>query len=704
MPVFTGGNLGETITTTYLDASVTADPLYTRPGTGSDTIYGNGGDDYIDAGGGDDFIYTGAGDDTAYGGTGNDVFDDYTLTSFGGNDTFCGGAGNDVIWGWTGFDKLYGEDGDDTLYGEADDDILDGGAGNDTLDGGLGADTLRGGDGDDILYRGDDDTFYGKAYNDILDGGPGNDTLNGGSGTDTLLGGDGDDILYGGDGNNADECFDDCIYRPSGDFLYGGNGDDTFFGDWGNDTLIGGAGIDSFYWGDYDVYAGELYFMDFGADRYEGGLGDDYYFFVSSNDTIIELAGGGTDTVFAAENWTLSTNVENLTLDGSLGATTGTGNAGANVITAWGDNATLLGMGGNDTLIGSYGDDTLDGGAGTDSMDGGDGSDTVLYTANTTSVKVDLTAGLASFPGFNWPSEKLTSIENAITGSGNDILIGNTAANAFSGGAGNDAFDGAGGTDSFDGGAGSDTVLYTTATTSVKVDLTANLVSFPGKTWPAETLVSIENATTGSGADTLLGNADANTFRGGAGIDILQGGAGADILIGGTGNDLFRFTGASDTSPAARDILRAGDGGKAFDRPGATLGDRIDLAAFDANTTKAGVQDFVFGTATGVGRLWAINSGTTTLICGNTDADAVIEFQFAIEDGAVLASAYTAADFLVLPRLPPRRSGAAAHLPFAVRCLQTRKRASGTSAVPPASSAPATSDETAGRVALRQHD
>lgn len=47
----------------------------------------------------------------------------------------------------------------------------------------------------------------------------------------------------------------------------------------------------------------------------------------------------------------------------------------------------------------------------------------------------------------------------------------------------------------------------------------------------------IENATAGSGNDSLTGNQVANTLSGGAGTDSLDGGAGADTLVGGSGDD-----------------------------------------------------------------------------------------------------------------------------------------------------------------------
>ena len=84
-----------------------------------------------------------------------------------------------------------------------------------------------------------------------------------------------------------------------------------------------------------------------------------------------------------------------------------------------------------------------------------------------------------------------------------------------------------------------------------------------------------------------------------------------------------------------------------FAKAGAQLGDLIDLSAIDADTTADGNQAFAFGTATGKGRLWAVNSGDTTLIRGNTDGDAAAEIEIAILDGAVKANAYAALDFIL---------------------------------------------------------
>jgi serralysin len=74
----------------------------------------------------------------------------------------------------------------------------------------------------------------------------------------------------------------------------------------------------------------------------------------------------------------------------------------------------------------------------------------------------------------------------------------------------------------------------------------------------------IENATGGSGADTLIGNQVANTLNGGGGADILSGGGGSDVLNGGLGNDVMRGELGNDTyyvtqtGDAVEELLNAG--------------------------------------------------------------------------------------------------------------------------------------------------
>jgi trimeric autotransporter adhesin len=129
-----------------------------------------------------------------------------------------------------------------------------------------------------------------------------------------------DAVLFGGTGN---------------DVLTGGARNDALFGADGNDTLNGGAG----------------------SNYLDGGAGDDTYLVSVVTNTLIEAAGGGTDTVQASINWTLDSNFENLTLTGSVNINA-TGNAQDNVLTGNAGNNLLNGLAGNDNMRGGAGDDT----------------------------------------------------------------------------------------------------------------------------------------------------------------------------------------------------------------------------------------------------------------------------------------------------------------------------------------------------------
>src|SRR3546814_12994062 len=73
----------------------------------------------------------------------------------------------------------------------------------------------------------------------------------------------------------------------------------------------------------------------------------------------------------------------------------------------------------------------------------------------------------------DWSSDVCSSdlaqgvtVENAIGGSGSDLLIGNAVANELKGGAGNDILWGAGGADKLWGGSGSDTFVFAASSDS----------------------------------------------------------------------------------------------------------------------------------------------------------------------------------------------------------------------------------------------
>ncbi|UOM35734.1 glycerophosphodiester phosphodiesterase family protein [Acuticoccus sp. I52.16.1] len=169
-------------------------------------------------------------------------------------------------------------------------------------------------------------------------------------------------------------------------------------------------------------------------------------------------------------------------------------------------------LGGNDLVRAGNGDDLLIGGIGNDTFDGGAGSDTVDYGGEG-AVGVDLRRGAAS--GEEIGRDRLSRIENVITGAGDDTVGGDRGANRIATGGGDDAIDGNLGNDSVDGGAGDDVVSG------------------------------------GLGADFLSG---------GAGDDTITAGHGNDRVVGGDGDDTIMLKSLIWRGDADQVIVDADDG------------------------------------------------------------------------------------------------------------------------------------------------
>ncbi|MEZ5808047.1 MAG: Ig-like domain-containing protein [Zhengella sp.] len=136
-------------------------------------------------------------------------------------------------------------------------------------------------------------------------------------------------------------------------------------------------------------------------------------------------------------------------------------------------------------------------------------------------------------------------------GEGNDSISGNGGDDHVYGEGGNDTLIGGSGAgnDFYDGGEGTDTVIYSSTSLGVTVNLTLGTAS--GPEIDNDTLVGIENVTGGSGDDEITGDSADNELRGGdgddtlsgeGGNDVLAGHRGDDILIGGQGEDVFAFS------------------------------------------------------------------------------------------------------------------------------------------------------------------
>ncbi len=359
-----------------------------------------------------------------------------------------------------------------------------------------------------------------------------------------------------------------------GSTLDGGAGDDQLFGGSGDDRLIGGIG----------------------ADTLSGGGGNDTYVEVTDADIILELAGGGTDTVRSVSSLYLPDNVEILELGLNAGNTFGVGNATDNLIVGnWGDNLLiggdgsdtlrgftnsdqLFGESGDDRLFGEFGIDYLVGGIGNDMLDGGSEAD-ALYGEDGNDV---LEAGT----GF------VTDI--LVGGAGDDVLRADSGAadpdyDLIDGGAGNDLYYVDTGADlTFEAaGGGTDTVFADVPVAGAGVYLYANVENL--------VLLGITGFGVGNELDNgLTGSGSGNVLLGGAGADSINGKAGNDVLFGESGADMFIFergTGGDVIGDFARGV------------------DRIDIRAFGfasfAQVQTAFIQN---------GDVGAINLGNGDLI------------------------------------------------------------------------------------------
>lgn len=190
------------------------------------------------------------------------------------------------------------------------------------------------------------------------------------------------------------------------------------------------------------------------------------------------------------------------------------------------------------------------------------------------------------FNALQYMGDSRSLIENAIGGSGNDTIIGNSAANNLSGGSGNDTLFGGPGADTIDGGGGIDTLSFAGATTGMTLVFTSASAGqvFAGDPIGGDTFTGIENILGGdmndvigmsdgnnfcdggggddiifgwngsdtirggNGNDQLFGQFDDDNLQGGEGNDILYGFAGADTLNGGNGADIFRRTVAGEST------------------------------------------------------------------------------------------------------------------------------------------------------------
>ncbi len=359
-------------------------------------------------------------------------------------------------------DILIGTDEDDEIYGLGSNDTLSGGIGNDRLDGGTGDDVLIGGDGDDIMIGGPGPATAASLY----DGGAGFDLMfasdlgvaedfDGGDDIDTVsfeMRAEGVTTILSVAGiplldtlrnveNVIGSAFDDSFTGDAAANRFEGRaGNDILNGGDGDDVLIGGTGIDAT----------------------DGGLGNDWFFVDNASDTVAELAGQGTDRVFAGTSYALAAGaeIEMLTTD-------------------WHAGMAAIDLTGNDlanAIFGNAGDNLLNGGGGADLMVGWGGNDW-FFVDNAADRVVEATGEGADrvFAGASWTLSAGAEVElfttDFHTGTAAIDLTGNELANTIYGNDGANVLDGREGSDSLVGRAGADTFAFTTALGANNADL-----------------------------------------------------------------------------------------------------------------------------------------------------------------------------------------------------------------------------------------
>lgn len=558
-------------------------------GAGADSILGLDGNDTISGGGGDDTIEGDAGDDTLFGDAGNDWLDGGT-----GSDLMTGDDGNDSYVVDTPFDMVVELPGGgiDTVYaasdytlgaevenlvltqagvgtGNAFDNQITGSSGHDVIDGAAGADQVAGGLGNDtylvdnagdvvselpgggydtvranvdytlaaeieaLILQGDARHGTGNANSNALFGTVGNDSLDGAGGADTMTGDLGDDTYF------VDDAGDSIVELVAGgtdtvsasvDFMLGSQVE--------NLTLTGlarsatGNALDNVLTGTVgdDLLDGKA-----GADTMVGGSGNDTYTVDNVLDSIVELTGGGTDTVVASFDYTLSPGeIENLVLAG--GAHAGTGNASSNTLTGGSGNDTLDGGGGGDTLIGGAGDDRYIIRSAFDAVTeaAGGGIDTEVATFSIT---------LAD------------NVENLEISGDGSVGTGNALDNVLTGGTG---------AQTLVGGTGSDTYYIDNVGDLVVEELGGGIDTVVSSVDLAGIPANVENIRLTGLAHSAIGNDGSNRLSGGSGNDQLDGAGGDDLELGGDGDDTL-------ISNAGRDTLSGGAGNDVYKVAGGSV-------------------------------------------------------------------------------------------------------------------------------------
>jgi hypothetical protein len=286
-----------------------------------------------------------------------------------------------------------------------------------------GVNAVRGSQFDDIIA-----VTGGAGFNYNLDGQAGSDTINGGSGNDVITGGAGNDTIDGGGGLDVAEFSGlKSDYAIAGgstpgsstvtDSVSGRDGADTLttveLMEFANAYAMNQRNLDVSTFG---LTAGK---QIFGTNNNLGGVGDNLTIGTNANGRLIDLAGGGTDTLTLANGG----GTFNLNLANVEAVAGGTGNDVVSLQNAVSGLSINLG-GGIDTLNLAGGGNTITE-QNVETINGGGGIDTVTMAAAGTAAmnSVENIIGSAGIDNVTFSgASTITNVESIHGSAGFDTL------------------------------------------------------------------------------------------------------------------------------------------------------------------------------------------------------------------------------------------------------------------------------------------
>ncbi|MEL6641748.1 MAG: hypothetical protein AAFP98_10620, partial [Pseudomonadota bacterium] len=513
-----------------------------------DLIFGYGGNDSITAGAGDDEVYGGSGNDTIDGGADNDFLVGDQTTGLNGDDTITGGAGNDTIYGDTAGDASGVSE--TTTFTWSSLNKSDGS----NVAGGVTGTSANGDVNVSFSVEQEENFTYAQAeYSDALY------DYNGLSDSSSIQ-------LRGGSAGTDQNASTATIEFTAAEPGYFDGAENVEFGihdidlrnaQFQDQVIIRAYDLDgnlvpvTLTPGNAATMTTSVDGSGVGTATANGGSTSvnsiDSFLRVNVAGPVsrIEIDYNNTDPAFGNH----SINIGDITFD-TIAIDGASGGGDDSLEGGLGDD-TIFGQTGDDTigLSDTFGDDVIEGGEDADLLD----VDVIDGAPLTQDVTVDYSAAETGTITNGTDTASYAEIEEIITGSGDDTILGDVGndtvstgagVDTLSGGAGDDVFDAGADDDTIDGGTGDDSI--TAGTGSDTISLTASFGNDTiaggedadnGDTDVLDSSAVGTNTTvdfSGSEAGTVSTGGNTATFTG---IEQIVTGAGDDTVLGDSGND-----------------------------------------------------------------------------------------------------------------------------------------------------------------------